>query len=96
EIPTSPELFQNFPNPFNPVTKIKFSIPTASFVSLKVYDALGRNISNLLNENMNPGVYFSPFNGSDLNSGVYFYTLETKDLNSGRIYKEAKKMLIVK
>lgn len=96
EVPTSPELFQNFPNPFNPVTKIKFSVPTSSFVSLKVYDAIGRNISNLLNENMNPGVYFSPFNGSDLNSGVYFYTLETKDLNSGKIYKEAKKMLIVK
>ena len=78
------------------MTKIKFSIPNASFVSLKVYDALGRNISNLLNENMNPGVYFSPFNGSDLNSGVYFYTLETKDLSTGKIYKEAKKMLIVK
>jgi len=96
EIPVSPELFQNFPNPFNPVTKIKFSIPKSSFVSLKVYDALGRNISNLLNENMNPGVYFSPFNGSDLNSGIYFYTLETKDLSTGKVFKEAKKMLILK
>jgi uncharacterized Ntn-hydrolase superfamily protein len=96
EIPVSPELFQNFPNPFNPVTKIKFSVPTASFVSLKVYNALGKNISNLLNENMNPGVYFSPSSGADLNSGVYFYTLETKDLNTGKIYKEAKKMFLVK
>lgn len=96
EVPESPELYQNFPNPFNPVTKIKFSIPSASFVSLKVYDALGRNISNLLNENMNPGVYFSPFSGAGLNSGVYFYTLETKDINTGRIYKKAKKMVILK
>ena len=96
EIPMSPELFQNFPNPFNPVTKIKFSIPNPSFVTLKVYNALGKNIANLINENMNPGVYFSPFNGTEMNSGVYFYTLETKDLNTGKVFKEAKKMLIVK
>ena len=68
EVAVSPALYQNFPNPFNPVTRIKFSIPNASYVTLKVYDALGRNISNLLNENMNPGVYFSPFSGADLNS----------------------------
>lgn len=96
EVPQDPELFQNFPNPFNPLTKIKFSIPSASFVSLKIYDALGRNISNLLNENMNQGVYYSPFNSEKLSSGVYFYTLETKDLRTGKIFKEAKKMLIVK
>lgn len=96
EVPQDPELFQNFPNPFNPLTKIKFSIPSASFVSLKIYDALGRNISNLLNENMNQGVYYSPFSSEKLSSGVYFYTLETRDLKTGKIFKEAKKMLIVK
>lgn len=96
EVAVSPELYQNFPNPFNPVTKIKFSIPKASFVSLKVYNTLGKNISNLLNENMNPGVYYSPFSGADLSSGVYYYTLETKDLSTGKVFKEAKKMLIVK
>lgn len=96
EVPANFNLYQNFPNPFNPSTKIKFSIPNASFVSLKVYDIAGKNISNPVNENMNPGVYYIPFNGSELNSGVYFYTLEVKDLNSGKIIKDTKKMLLIK
>lgn len=96
EIPANPELFQNFPNPFNPVTKIKFSIPSASYVCLKIYDALGKNISNLINENMNPGVYYSPFDGSELSSGIYYYILETKSITTGKIFKESKKMIIIK
>jgi len=96
EIPANPELFQNFPNPFNPVTKIKFSIPASSNVSLKIYNALGKNINNLINENMNPGVYYSPFDGSDLSSGIYYYILETKNLTTGKIFKESKKMIIIK
>ncbi len=96
EIPARPELYQNFPNPFNPLTKIKFAINSASFVTLKVYNSIGKNIAVLINENMNEGVYYSPFGASDLPSGVYFYTLETRDLRTGNIFKESKKMLIVK
>ena len=96
EVPQSPELYQNFPNPFNPVTRIKFSIPNASYVTLKVFDLTGRNVANLINENMNSCVYYSPFNGEGLSSGVYFYTLETEDRNSGKVFKETRRMLLVK
>ncbi len=96
EVAVSPELYQNFPNPFNPLTKIKFSIPKASYVTLKVFDIKGRSVANLINENMNPGVYYSPFNGEGLSSGVYFYALETKDINTGKVFKETRRMLMVK
>ena len=89
-VPDSPELFQNYPNPFNPVTKIKFSIPKAGYVSLKIFDINGRNVANLIEENMNPGVYYAPFSGEGLSSGVYFYTLKT-----GK-YSETKRMFLVK
>ncbi len=95
-LPQRPELFQNFPNPFNPLTRIKFAINSPSFVTLKVYNSLGKNIANLINENMNVGVYYSPFDASDIPSGVYFYSLETKDMKSGIVYKDSRKMLIVK
>jgi hypothetical protein len=96
ELPRRPELFQNFPNPFNPVTKIKFGINSPGFVTLKVYNSLGKNIAVLINENMNAGVYYLPFDASDIPSGVYFYTLETKDMLTGLVYRESRKMLIIK
>lgn len=96
EVPQSPELYQNYPNPFNPVTRIKFSIPKASFVTLKVYDIKGSNVATLINENMNVGVYNSTFNGEGLSSGVYFYTLETKNINTGKVFKDTKRMIILK
>lgn len=96
EVAVSPALYQNFPNPFNPVTRIKFSIPKASYVTLRVYDIKGRNVANLINENMNPGVFYSPFNGEGLSSGVYFYALETKDINTGKVFRDSKRMIILK
>lgn len=96
EVAVGPELYQNFPNPFNPLTKIKFSIPKASYVTLRVYDIKGRNVANLINENMNPGVFYSPFNGEGLSSGVYFYALETKDINTGKVFRDSKRMIILK
>ncbi len=90
EVPQSPELYQNYPNPFNPITRIKFSIPKTEYVSLKVYDINGRNVANLIEENMNPGVYYAPFSAEGLSSGVYFYTLKT-----GK-FAETKRMFLVK
>ncbi|MBS1494034.1 MAG: T9SS type A sorting domain-containing protein [Bacteroidetes bacterium] len=87
-------LAQNYPNPFNPTTKINFSIPKAGFVSLKVYDILGNEVSNLVNENLSSGTYSVDFNaastGNALSSGVYFYRLQSAD------FTEVRRMYLVK
>jgi hypothetical protein len=74
-IPTQIVLHQNFPNPFNPVTTIKYEIPERANVSLKVYNALGQEIITLINEIQFAGIYEKDFNGNELNSGVYFAVL---------------------
>jgi hypothetical protein len=102
-IPKSFSLQQNYPNPFNPETKIKFNIPVAfdlrlDNVSLKIYDALGREIETLVNENLKPGSYEVSWNASAYPSGVYFYRLVVGDNtnNGGYDYSESKKMVLVK
>src|SRR5690606_27654382 len=89
-IPDKFSLQQNYPNPFNPTTKIKFDIPQNAKVSLKVYDVLGREVANIVDSELNAGVYEYTFQGSAFSSGIYFYTLETEN------FKETKKMLLVK
>ena len=85
-------LCQNYPNPFNPSTIIKYSVGTSSFVSIKVYNILGREVAVLLNEQKNPGEYEITFNSAKYNlaSGVYFYKLSTGGFTS------VKKMLLLK
>jgi len=83
-------LNQNCPNPFNPTTNINFSIPKSSFVTLKVYDMMGKEITELINENLNAGIYSFDFNAGDLASGVYFYKLTAGD------YTDIKKMTLLK
>jgi len=83
-------LNQNYPNPFNPKTNIKFSIPKSSFVTLKVYDMLGKEIASLVNEDLSAGVYSFDFNAGGLASGVYFYKLIAGD------YTDIKKMTLLK
>ncbi|MEO6693845.1 MAG: S8/S53 family peptidase [Ignavibacteria bacterium] len=90
EIPDNYSLSQNYPNPFNPTTNIKFAIPKAGFTSLKVYDASGKEVSNLLNENIQQGSYEVQFDANNLTSGVYFYKLVTDG------FVETKRMLLVK
>ncbi len=70
------ELSQNFPNPFNPTTKINYQIPELSFVSLKVYDILGNEITTLVNDEKPAGRYEADFNAKNLSSGIYFYRLQ--------------------
>jgi hypothetical protein len=70
-------LQQNYPNPFNPTTNIEFQIAKTSFVTLKVFDLLGRDIATLVNEQLTPGTYQRIFNGRDLPSGIYFYRLRS-------------------
>lgn len=83
-------LNQNYPNPFNPVTNINFSIPKNSFVTLKVYDMLGKEVAALVNENLNPGSYNFDFNAAGFASGIYFYKITAGD------FSEVKKMTLLK
>lgn len=89
-IPVKFNLNQNYPNPFNPVTKINFAIPKQGFVTLKVYDMLGRVVSELLSSYKQAGSYSVDFNAGNLSSGVYFYKL---DVNG---FSDIKKMILVK
>ena len=81
---------QNFPNPFNPITTIKYQIPKLSFVTLKVYDVLGKEIAILVNEEKSAGEYEIEFDGNNLTSGIYFYRLQAGN------FVETKKMVILK
>lgn len=90
EIPNEYKLFDNFPNPFNPVTKIQFKVSGSKFVKLTVFDILGKEVATLVNESLQPGTYEATFDAGNLTSGVYFYRLST----SG--YSETKKMILVR
>jgi hypothetical protein len=68
-------LSQNYPNPFNPTTVINYTLPNSGYVSLKIFDLLGREISTLVNEVQHQGDYSATFNAQNLSSGIYFYTL---------------------
>jgi len=93
EIPKNFSLKQNFPNPFNPSTAIKFSVPgNSDFVALKVYNVLGKEVASLVNEALNAGEYEIEWNASNQPSGVYFYKLT----NSGGSFSETKKMILTK
>ncbi len=74
--PAGYDLSQNFPNPFNPVTNIDFDIPVQTFVTLKVFDQIGREVSSLVNESLSPGSYRLQWDGSNFSSGMYFIRLE--------------------
>jgi hypothetical protein len=75
-IPQTFALRQNFPNPFNPATQIQFTIAHAGFVSLKVYDILGKEVATLISQELSPSTYTATWNGAGVASGVYFYRLE--------------------
>ncbi len=90
------ELFQNYPNPFNSSTVIKFKIVDDSYVSLKIYDLLGREVVEFFKGRLKPGEYKEVFDGRDLNSGVYFYSLELLNEVDNTLYTDTKKFLIIK
>lgn len=84
QLPTNFELYQNYPNPFNPNTTIKFDLPEKQFVTLKVYDILGKEITTLVNETLNAGTYQKEWNPNSLSSGVYIYRLQTDNFTQVR------------
>jgi hypothetical protein len=84
------KLYQNYPNPFNPTTNIIYQITNNNFVTLKVFDLLGKEIATIVNEKQTPGVYEVSFDGTSYSSGVYFYKLTAGD------YTSVKSMVIIK
>jgi hypothetical protein len=88
--PNDFKLFQNYPNPFNPSTTIQFSIPEASYVSLKVFNSLGQEIETLVTKELNAGNYKYDWNAADLPSGIYFYSLTSDN------FKQTKKLILMK
>jgi len=83
-------LSQNYPNPFNPTTTIRFTLPQREYVTLKVYDAIGREVATLVNKELSEGEHVVSFNGQDLISGLYFFSL-----NAGE-FKQMRKAVILK
>ena len=78
------QLFQNYPNPFNNSTTISWQQPTSEFISLKVYDVLGNEVTTLLNENMEGGKHIINFDASNLSSGIYIYKLQSIDFTQNK------------
>lgn len=90
---SAPEKFslsQNYPNPFNPVTNLEFEISKSGYVSLKVYNLLGKEVVTLVNENLSPGKYKYRFDAAKLASGIYFYKLESGN------FSQVKSMILLK
>jgi hypothetical protein len=89
-LPAAFKLIQNYPNPFNPTTIINYSIPKESFVTIKVYDLLGRELTTLVSEEKNAGEYSVKFNGSKLASGVYLYRMQAGN------FIQTKKLVLIR
>jgi len=88
--PTKYEVYQNYPNPFNPSTTISYQIPSESFVTLKVYDLLGRELEVLVREEKTAGFYNIKYDATNLSSGIYFYTIRAGD------FIQTKKFILLK
>ena len=90
EIPSEFKLFNNYPNPFNAQTKIKFQLPKDGVIKLRIYDMSGKEIEELINNNLRAGVYEVNWNSGELASGVYFYSIETTG------FRDVKRAVILK
>ncbi|MDP1995170.1 MAG: T9SS type A sorting domain-containing protein [Ignavibacteria bacterium] len=90
DVPQQYLLSQNYPNPFNPTTIINYSVPKQSNVILIIYDALGREVANLVNEEKPAGNYSIEFNAANLSSGIYFYQIRAGE------FVQTKKMILLR
>ncbi len=89
-VPDKFNLYNNYPNPFNPKTIIKFDIAKSQAVKLKIYNMLGEEVATLVNQNLTPGSYSVDFDGSSVSSGMYFYRIEVQD------FSQTKRMVLIK
>ncbi len=83
-------LYQNYPNPFNPTTLIRFDVPSSGYVTLKIFDLLGKETATVLKGEVAAGKYSIPWDGSGAASGVYYYTLVTANAS------KKKKMILMR
>jgi hypothetical protein len=93
--PTSFELQQNFPNPFNPSTNIRFSVPQTGHVSLRVYNLLGVEVASLVDEQKEAGTFSVNWNASSLPSGMYVYRLSVTS-DEGPLFDQSRKLVLLK
>jgi hypothetical protein len=89
-VPEAFALFQNYPNPFNPTTTISFSLPSRSFVSLKIFDLLGKEVTTIVSGEMQEGSYSRTWNAANISSGIYFYRLQAGT------FTETKKLILLR
>lgn len=89
-IPSDFALHQNYPNPFNPTTEIRFGVPENANVKIVIYNAVGKEVAQLVNKHFNAGYHTYTWNASNLASGVYFYEMTSNK------FKQTQKMLLVK
>ena len=89
-------LQQNYPNPFNPVTEIHYSLPTASKVTLKVFNTLGQTVATIVDGVQEAGFKTVEFDASELSSGLYFYSMTAAGNDQSQSYHNVKKMLLIK
>lgn len=84
------DLQQNYPNPFNPSTTISFALPSKSFVTMKIFDIMGRQVATIISEEMSAGNYSRQWNAANISTGVYFYRLHAGS------FTETKKLILLK
>lgn len=91
QVPVQSKLFQNFPNPFNPETKLRFELSKSGFAEIRVFDIQGKQLNSIVNKKLSKGIYETTFKGSDYSSGIYFYSLI---IDNNLV--ETKKMMLIK
>jgi hypothetical protein len=96
EIPDDYNLSQNYPNPFNPSTTIRYSLPLQSQVTVKIYNSIGENISELVNFTQSAGSYQVNWNAGNVASGIYFYSIEAIPTDGSEVFRSVKKMILLK
>ncbi|MBL7127774.1 MAG: T9SS type A sorting domain-containing protein [Ignavibacteria bacterium] len=89
-LPMEYELHANYPNPFNPITRIDYSLPYNSKVSIQIFDVVGREVATLVDDKLKAGYYSIDFNASNLSSGIYYYRMIAGDFSA------IKKMVLLK
>ena len=95
QLPEQVELFQNFPNPFNPETRISYYIPKPAYVTIRIINLQGQVVDVLVGSRQTPAIYHTLWRPEDLASGVYFYHL-TAECENGECLEAAKKLLYLK
>ncbi|MBM4176054.1 MAG: T9SS type A sorting domain-containing protein [Ignavibacteria bacterium] len=95
-VPTTFSVSQNFPNPFNPSTTIRYSIPAESFVKIKIVNSIGKIVDEKVNRIQSAGNYKLKWNGDNLPAGIYFYSIEARSTGGKQSFQSVKKMILIK